>query len=69
MKLFQQVQFVNFYIYMTCRLQKPKKKKKNGYINQEVKHLLFQGKYRFEVVKVKDCKIKQEGAKTFQKRN
>ena len=44
-------------------------KNTNGCINQEVKHLLFLGKYRFEVVKVKDCKIKYEDSKTFQKRN
>ena len=25
LELFQQVHFVNFYIYITCRLQKPKK--------------------------------------------
>ena len=29
-----------------------------GYVNQEVKHWLFLGKYRFKVVKVKYSKIK-----------
>ena len=28
---------------------------------------MFLGKYRFKVIKVKECDIKQEGSKTFQK--
>ena len=30
---------------------------------------VFLGKYRLKTVKLKDCKIKQESSKTFQKRN
>ena len=38
-------------------------------INKWVKHWLFLGKYRFKVVKLKDCKIKYRGSKTFQERS
>ena len=40
-----------------------------GCINQRVKHWLFLDKYPFKVVKVKDCKMKQGGSKTWQKRH
>ena len=33
LQLFQQVQFVNFYIYMTCRLQKPRKPLQGSFLN------------------------------------
>ena len=32
-QLFQQVQFVNFYIYITCRLQKPRKPLQGSFFN------------------------------------
>ena len=72
-KLFQQIELVNFYIYMTCRLPNAKNYCKGslftyGCINQGVKHWLFLSKYRLKVVKVKDFKIIQGGSKTFQKR-
>ena len=36
--------------------------------SQGVKHSLFLRKYRLKVVKLKDCKTKSGGSKTFQKR-
>ena len=73
-KLFQQVQLVNLYIYMTCRLQKAKELLQGSFayyacINQGVKHWLFLGKYHLKLAKVKNCKVKQGGSKTFQKRH
>ena len=62
LELFQQVQFLNFYIYMTCRLQKPRNHCERpwftyAYTSQGVKHLLFYSKYRIEVGKLKCFKI------------
>ena len=58
---------------MTRRLQKAKKLFQGSFVYIEmyqsgVNLCLFLDKYRFKVVKLKDCKVKYIGTKTFQGR-
>ena len=69
--LLQQVQFDSFYIYMTSRLQNPRKPLQGSFVDMWMyksggERCLFFSKYRIKRVKLKDCQIKQGGSKTLQ---
>ena len=74
LELFQQVQFVNFYIYMTSRIQKPTKPLQAFFVymyvyQSGVKYCLSCRKYWIDLVKLKYFTINEGCSKTFQTRH
>ena len=62
-ELFQQAQFIKYYISITCRLEKPRKQLHRSFLTywciiQGVNHWLYLTKYCIKVVRLQYFKIK-----------